>query len=92
MVSKIEVHTSSVTLLVVQISKFVFNCRKLCEPCVLFVNIYNLTLSKPLEFFIYFQDIRRIRTNILEICFLGFFWMLFDIHIVQILIIFNKLA
>jgi hypothetical protein len=49
MVSKIEVHTSSVTLLVVQISKFVFNCRKLCETCVLFVNIYNLTLSKPYE-------------------------------------------
>jgi hypothetical protein len=46
------VHTSSVMLLVVQISKFVFNCRKLCETCVLFVNIYNLTLLKPSEFFI----------------------------------------
>jgi hypothetical protein len=49
MVSKTEVHTSSVMLLVVQISMFVFNCRKLCETCVLFVNIYNLTLSKPYE-------------------------------------------
>jgi hypothetical protein len=33
MVSKIEVHTSLVTLLVVQISKFVFNCGKLCVLC-----------------------------------------------------------
>jgi len=50
-VSKIEQYTDSIVLWCVQISKFDFNDKKLCEKYTILWTIYYLTLWKLFKFF-----------------------------------------